>query len=49
MGFCVNILMNSFTVTQAVGISFKQEYAERYNWLARQFKDLACSSCPSFL
>ena len=32
MGVCVNILMNSSTVTQAVGISFEQGYAERYGW-----------------
>ena len=49
MGFCVNILMNSSTVTQAMGISFKQEYAERYDWLAPQFKDLAFSFYSSFL
>ena len=49
MSFCVNIFMNSSTVTQAVGISFKQEYAKRFDWLARQFKDLAYSFYLSFL
>ena len=32
-----------------MGISFRREYAERYDWLARQSKDLARSFCPSFL
>ena len=39
MGLCVNILMNSFTVTQAVGISFKQEYAEQANYTYRYEAD----------
>ncbi len=34
---------------QAVAMSFQREYAERYDWLARQFKDLAFSFYPSFL
>ena len=34
---------------QAVSMSFQREYAERYDWLARQFKDLAFSFYSSFL
>ena len=34
---------------QAVNMSFQREYAERYDWLARQFKDLAFSFYSSFL
>ncbi len=30
-------------------MSFQREYAERYDWLARQFKDLAFSFYSSFL
>lgn len=30
-------------------LSFQREYAERYDWLARQFKDLAFSFYSSFL
>ncbi len=33
---------------QAVAMSFQREYAERYDWLARQFKDLAFSFYSSF-
>jgi len=33
---------------QAVSMSFQREYAERYDWLARQFKDLAFSFYSSF-
>lgn len=34
---------------QAVSMSFQREYAERYDWLAQQFKDLAFSFYSSFL
>ncbi len=34
---------------QAVAMSFLREYAERYDWLAQQFKDLAFSFYSSFL
>lgn len=34
---------------EAVNMSFQREYAERYDWLVRQFKDLAFSFCSSFL
>ena len=34
---------------QAVNMSFQREYAERYDWIARQFKDLAFSFYSSFL
>lgn len=34
---------------RAVAMSFQREYAERYDWLARQFKDLAFSFYSSFL
>ena len=30
---------------RAVAMSFQQEYAERYDWLMRQFKDLAFCLC----
>lgn len=33
----------------AVNMSFQREYAERYDWLAQQFRDLAFSFCSSFL
>ena len=34
---------------QAVSMSFQKEYAERYDWVAQQFKDLAFSFYSSFL
>jgi len=34
---------------RAVAMSFQREYAERYDWLAQQFKDLAFSFYSSFL
>ena len=34
---------------RAVAMSFQREYAERYDWLTQQFKDLAFSFYSSFL
>ena len=34
---------------RAVSMSFQRKYAERYDWLAQQFKDLAFSFYSNFL
>lgn len=43
------LMMTMQDKPMAVGMGFQREYAERYDWLARQFKDWAFTLCSSFL
>lgn len=43
------LMMTMQDKPMAVNMSFQREYAERYDWLVRQFKDWAFAFCSSFL
>ncbi len=45
----MSLALTMWDAPQAVAMSFQREYAERYDWLAQQFKDLAFSFYSSFL